>query len=551
MNIGMKKKKESSEQLNIVIFLLLVIAALVCRWLGKMSAGRIFFGTLRTVIYIGLYIGWAISIHKRVIQKSVRNTLLLVAGLMVFWFVVRTTKYFFTYDLQISRYLWYCYYIPMLFIPLTALQAAFLLGQPEEYRLPGWLKGLCIPTGILSIFVLTNDLHQLVFAFPEGAAWSDSSYTYGWGYYAVILWEIVCALIGFLLMLYKCRHSRKKKYLPLIGISATVLYAAIYVSGVEWMKKIGGDITAVLCLFFVGILESCVRCGLIQTNTGYERLFEVCALGAQITDQDYNVCYTSSNAMPLSKKIMKEAMEKEVVINKKTLIQNRDILGGHVLWQEDIEDIIQLLERLEENRKTIEESNCIEQENYQTKAAINMLREKNRLFDKLQTQTAKQIDLLNDLLRHYDEEENQEKSRRLLAKISLVGTYIKRRGNLEFIEERSKISDAAELEACIEESFSSLRLMDIDCACSFPTGEEIYVSDAVSMYQFFETVVEKCVDTCDSLWIKLRSQGEKLLFCMEIESKMDLTIFSKMVQSCTCEDGIWCFTFAVEKAGEP
>ena len=55
MNIGMKKKKESSEQLNIVIFLLLVIAALVCRWLGKMSAGRIFFGTLRTVIYIGLY----------------------------------------------------------------------------------------------------------------------------------------------------------------------------------------------------------------------------------------------------------------------------------------------------------------------------------------------------------------------------------------------------------------------------------------------------------------------------------------------------------------
>lgn len=92
--------------------------------------------------------------------------MLLVAGLMVFWFVVRTTKYFFTYDLQISRYLWYSYYIPMLFIPLTALQAAFLLGQPEEYRLPGWLKGLCIPTGILSIFVLTNDLHQLIFAFP-------------------------------------------------------------------------------------------------------------------------------------------------------------------------------------------------------------------------------------------------------------------------------------------------------------------------------------------------------------------------------------------------
>ena len=550
MNIGMKKKKESSEQLNIVIFLLLVIAALVCRWLGKMSAGRIFFGTLRTVIYIGLYIGWAISIHKRVIQKSVRNTLLLVAGLMVFWFVVRTTKYFFTYDLQISRYLWYCYYIPMLFIPLTALQAAFLLGQPEEYRLPGWLKGLCIPTGILSIFVLTNDLHQLVFAFPEGAAWSDSSYTYGWGYYAVILWEIVCALIGFLLMLYKCRHSRKKKYLPLIGISATVLYAVIYVSGVEWMKKIGGDITAVLCLFFVGILESCVRCGLIQTNTGYERLFEVCALGAQITDQDYNVCYTSSNAMPLSKKIMKEAMEKEVVINKKTLIQNRDILGGHVLWQEDIEDIIQLLERLEENRKTIEESNCIEQENYQTKAKINMLREKNRLYDKLQTQTAGQIGLLNELLSRYEVEEDLVKSRRLLAKISVIGTYIKRYGNLIFIGERAEISDVAELGACLEESFSSLKLMGIECALTAPAGERIYVQDAVRIYSFFESIVEACVNSIQFMWVKIRPCGEELIVCMEVESEANLSSFFDKTEKGEYEDGVWKFTFTVKKAGE-
>ena len=179
-----------------------------------------------------------------------------------------------------------------------------------------------------------------------------------------------------------------------------------------------------------------------------------------------------------------------------------------------------------------------------------MLREKNRLFDKLQTQTAKQINLLNELLNRYEEEEELEKSRSLLVKISLIGTYIKRRGNLEFIEERSKVSDVVELEACIEESFSSLRLLDIDCACSFPEGEKIYVRDAVVMYQFFENVVEKCVDSCASVWIKLRSQSEDVLFCMEIESETDLACFSEMAQSCTCEDGIWRFVFTVEKAGE-
>ena len=550
MNTLMKKKNESSEQLNIQLFLLCMLAALLCRRLGKISSLRIICGMLRTMIYVGVYIGWGISIYKRVIQKSVRNVLIFIAELIIFWFVVRTTKYFFTIDNQIARYLWFSYYIPMLFIPVAVLQAAFFLGKSEEYRLPKWLKGVYIPTAVLVLLVLSNDLHQLVFSFPVGSAWSDSHYTYGWGYYVVLVWEVVCALTAFVLMIYKCRHSQKKKYLPLLGIGAAVLYAVLFISGVAWIQEIGGDITAVLCLFFVGILESCVRCGLIQTNTGYDQLFEVCTLGAQITDQNYNVCYASANAMPLSKKTMKDAAEKDVVIDKKTRIQNRTIRGGHVLWQEDMEDIIKLLERMEENRKTIEESNCLEQENYQTKAKIYMLREKNRLYDKLQTQTAGQIGLLNELLIRYEEEEDLAESRRLLAKISLIGTYIKRYGNLIFIGEREAVSDVAELGACLEESFSSLRLMGIECALTALAGERIYVRDAVRIYSFFESIIEACVDSIKFMWVKIRPCGEEMVFCMEVESEDDLNSFFDKTDQGECEDGIWKFTFTIKKAGE-
>ena len=152
--------------------------------------------------------------------------------------------------------------------------------------------------------------------------------------------------------------------MPIIGICISIIYAIIYASGAEWMQVIGGDITAALCLMFMCIFESCLHCGLIQTNTGYEQLFEVCTMGAQITDQDYHVIYTSANAMKLSEMVMREAEKEEVRIDKKTMIKNRPIQGGHILWQEDIEDIMMLLDRLEENRKTIEESNCLEQENY-------------------------------------------------------------------------------------------------------------------------------------------------------------------------------------------
>ena len=529
-----QKQQKKQRNWNQVIFVGLVIAALLCRIVGKVSPRYLFWGILRTLIYIGLYIGWGISIHKRVVQKAAKNTLIFISGLMIFWFIVRSIKYFFAMDVNVERYLWYSYYLPMLFIPQAAVQTAVLLGQPEEYILPKWLKFLYVPTTLCFLLVLSNDFHQCVFSFAAGEVWTDKGYSYAWGYYTVLLWEVVCAVAAFALMVYKCRLSQRKKYLPVIGIGISI----------------GGDITAALCLMFVCIFESCIYCGLIQTNTGYEELFEVCTMGAQITDQNYRVRYTSANAMELSEAVMREAEKGDVVVDKKTLIQNRPIQGGHILWQEDIEYIIMLLERMEENRKTIEESNCLEQENYQTKAKINMLREKNRLYDKLQTQTAGQIGLLNELLSRYEVEEDLVKSRRLLAKISVIGTYIKRYGNLIFIGERAEISDVAEIGACLEESFSSLKLMGIECALTAPAGESIYVQDAVRIYSFFESIVEACVDSIQFMWVKIRPCGEELIVCMEVESEANLSSFFDKTEKGEYEDGVWKFTFTVKKAGE-
>lgn len=132
-----QRKQQPQEQIqqkkqrnwNQVIFVGLVIAALLCRIVGKVSPRYLFWGILRTLIYIGLYIGWGISIHKRVVQKAAKNTLIFISGLMIFWFIVRSIKYFFAMDVNVERYLWYSYYLPMLFIPQAAVQTAVLLGQ--------------------------------------------------------------------------------------------------------------------------------------------------------------------------------------------------------------------------------------------------------------------------------------------------------------------------------------------------------------------------------------------------------------------------------------
>ena len=242
----MQKILQKKANRNIIIFICMVLIALLCRILGKISFQYVLNGIVRSIIYIGLYIGWAISIHKRVVQKSVKNTLLLISGLMIFWFIIRTIKYFFTIDANIERYLWYSYYLPMLFIPQAALQAAILLGQPEEYTLPKWSKLIYLPAIFCFLLVISNDFHQRVFSFPLGEIWTDKAYCYESGYYIVLLWEILCGVSAFILMVYKCRLSQRKKYLPVIGICITIIYAVIHASGVQWMQVIGGDITAVL-----------------------------------------------------------------------------------------------------------------------------------------------------------------------------------------------------------------------------------------------------------------------------------------------------------------
>ena len=107
-------------------------------------------------------------------------------------------------------------------------------------------------------------------------------------------WDIICALAAFLIMLNKCRLSQRKKYLPFLLLTCSIGYALIYASGAEWMQLIGGDITAAQCLMFTGILECCIQCGLIQTNTGYKALFEAGSIGAQIVDTDCHTRYASA-----------------------------------------------------------------------------------------------------------------------------------------------------------------------------------------------------------------------------------------------------------------
>lgn len=527
----------------------MVVCAVLARVLGKFDVFPVPLGLVRTMIYISLYVGWGFSVNRRILQTQVRRYMTGVSFLAVFWFIVRSIKYFFISDPGVIRQLWYWFYFPMLFIPLFSVFVSMSLGKPESYRLPKWTTLLYIPTLLFLLLVLSNDFHQLVFSFPAGTVWSDSDNGYEYGYYLVIGWEILCALSAFAVMLVKCRMAQRRKYLPAFLLSCSIVYAFIYASGVEWMQLIGGDITAVQCLMFTGILESCIQCGLIQTNTGYDELFEAGTLGAQIADNDHQIRYASANSPVLSEQAMSAAEEGAVSLDRNTLLKSHSIEGGRVYWREDITDITALLEKLEENRETLAESVHLKQENYRVKLEIHTWREKNRLYDLLQEMTAHQIDLLSSLFSQYDAEEDPEKCRSLLAKITVIGAYIKRMGNLIFIREKTQTTDTTELSLCMEESFANLQLMGVECESDIKKDIKILTEDAISAYDFFEKVVEAAIDDLHFVWLKVRSLTDSIVLRLEVECESSLADLQDACESCSLEDGVWCFVLHFRKAG--
>ena len=313
------------------IVTLLIVCAVAARVITRGHRDAVCFlpvSLLRCLIYIGLMTWWGVSLWQRIVQTQVRRYLAATAALCVFWLSIRTVKFFFATAPAAIRCLWYGYYFPMLFIPLLCVLVALSLGKPENYRLPRWTSFLYIPTTLLLLLVLTNDLHQLVFVFPsDAAAWLDTDHGYGAGYFIVMGWIALGMVTAIVTMLLKCRipHSRVTLGLPFVPVALAALYSVLYISRIPWIEMLAGDMTVVQCLLLAAGIESCIRCGLIQSNTGYRALFEASTIRAEITDEALRIQAASVPHELFPAEKLREAVHQTTQLDRSTLLKDSPI----------------------------------------------------------------------------------------------------------------------------------------------------------------------------------------------------------------------------------
>ena len=459
---------------------------------------------LRSGIYVFLFSVWCYSLWIRIVQTQARRYLLAISVLMVLWILLRSIKYSIE-NTDAERWLWYFYYFPMLFIPMLSVFVSRSLGKGEDFRLPRWTKILYLPTLLLLLLVLTNDLHQQVFSFPSGVL-SDRAYRYEGGYFFVLGWEALCAGFALLSMVKNCRipRSRRIRWLPLVPLALSLAYAYAYVKKVHWVWVLAGDMTVSQCLIFASILECCIQCGLIQSNLGYDELFEATSLPVQITDPAFCSQYVSAamqGALPQSE--LRQMQQDTVHLGDDTLLKRHKLRRGWVFWKEDISALNQIRKELELTRDELRDTGDVLAAENAQRARWLKLTEENRLYDMMEAQTARQIAMLRDLLAELQKTEEPDRARRLLGQVIIIGTYIKRRNNLIFVGEQRGAISVQELLLCLNESSENISVYGADCKTIIKGEGRLTVEQATQVYDLFEAVVETELESLRALLISI------------------------------------------------
>lgn len=131
---------------------------------------------------------WGVSVYLRCLDYVLRRRLVAIAAICALWMIEVILKYK-SFTPFYATVLWYLYYVPMTLIPLLYQLCGLRLAGLEQHRLGRrYCAALWIVAILLIGFVLTNDFHQQVFRFDRTSDTWSNDYTYGWGYFAVLVW---------------------------------------------------------------------------------------------------------------------------------------------------------------------------------------------------------------------------------------------------------------------------------------------------------------------------------------------------------------------------
>ena len=435
---------------------------------------------------------WGVLVYLRCLDYVLRRRLVAVATICALWMIEVILKYK-SFTPFYATILWYLYYVPMTLVPLLYQLCGLRLAGLEQHRAGRrYRTALWIAAILLIGFVLTNDFHQQVFHFDRSSDTWSNDYTYGWGYFAVLIWTAF-NFVAFFILVGRSASFRIQRF---SGTAALVLlggafFAISYALRVPWAWKL--NFSLVYCVLCVVTLEICLDCGVIPSYHDIAGIFDTLPLDLKVLTRDLQEVYATPVSKPIPAGVREELRAQElghshafaVVSNPDVMYRSFPLLGGSALLAQDVSEVNELNRELARRRMELQRQNELLTADYDLKAHLADQEAEALLVKDVDQALARALGemygLLSSLPPLTDEASSHERYRMLQCAKMFVA-YCKRKGSLTLAQHGESGFDRDRIQLIANEMASDLRTIDVDCASIIAIRRPMHASAVSALY---------------------------------------------------------------------
>lgn len=435
---------------------------------------------------------WGVLVYLRCLDYVLRRRLVAVATICALWMIEVILKYK-SFTPFYATVLWYLYYVPMTLVPLLYQLCGLRLAGLEQHRAGRrYRTALWIAAILLMGFVLTNDFHQQVFHFDRSSDTWSNDYTYGWGYFAVLIWTAF-NFVAFFILVGRSASFRIQRF---SGTAALVLlggafFAISYALRVPWAWKL--NFSLVYCVLCVVTLEICLDCGVIPSYHDIAGIFDTLPLDLKVLTRDLQEVYATPVSKPIPTGVREELRAQElghshafaVVSNPDVMYRSFPLLGGSALLAQDVSEVNELNRELAHRRMELQRQNELLTADYDLKAHLADQEAEALLVKDVDQALARALGemygLLSSLPPLTDEASSHERYRMLQCAKMFVA-YCKRKGSLTLAQHGESGFDRDRIQLIANEMASDLRTIDVDCASIIAIRRPMHASAVSALY---------------------------------------------------------------------
>lgn len=489
---------------------------------------------------------WANSAISRCGGKQLTKLMSTEYAMMLFLLVVRCIKYE-TINYDFAMYLWYMSYIPIIFLPLIAFLSTITIENGAKIKKQYLL--LYIPAVILSVGVLSNNLHGFAFDYGNNAPSVDNDYEHNFLFYIIVAWILVFLVAA---IVNSCRKShlntRNTGRWLIVALIISVFGCLVYYdTGPFVLRKWFVGFYEAQCLLYALFFEICLDFGMLPTNDDHESILQNSTVWMLITDKTGNKKYSSNTKMNITEQNLIDARNgKTVLIDNSYELRHSHIHGGNVYFTSDVRAMIKLNDELEEVHEILVGEQEILDAEVKTREGLKKLEQQNLIYEKIDERLAGKNNQIKTLL----DSMNKDNWQNILAKVSVVSAFFKRQGNLMILAEQNESISLNEFAFCFTESVHYINNLGISSLFSFSGEKAVSLSNALKIYELFEYIVERYWDNSTAILAQLSSKENGCELKIEIGCESVISLENVISEYDEVDETLYISAFFNEEVQE-